>query len=98
MVDYWLLGDLLAYALLLIVAFIWLKGFLTFLNSLAEGVSFYVTVQNSDVNTRSAAQSEYLANFVAKRDAAVRVIVFSTLVGAVILFARHLMEVIHAAV
>lgn len=98
MVDYWLLADLFTYAALLVVAFVWLKGVLTFLNALSEAISFYSVVQSSDVNHRSADQANFLSNFVANRDAALRVIVFSTLLGAVILFARHLLEVLHAAV
>lgn len=98
MVNYWLLGDLVLFALLLATAFVWLKGMLTYLSALTSGVSFYVVDQSTDTNIRSAQQAEFLSAFVAQRDRAAGIVLFSTLVIAVIVFARHLLEVVHAAV
>ncbi|AXY86746.1 hypothetical protein selz4t1_133 [Salmonella phage selz] len=96
MINYWLLADILLFALLLITAFIWVKGFLTFLHSLSAMISFYAVSPHSDVNVRAANQSDMLAEYVLLRDKASRIVLFSTLVGAVIIFLRHVLEAIHA--
>lgn len=96
MIDYWLLANLFTFALLLAIVFVWLKAFLTFLNSLAMMVSFYTVTPHADQNVRAASQSEYLSNYVHLRDRSIRIVLFSTLAFAVILFVRHVMEAIHA--
>uniref|UniRef100_A0AAU8GHQ0 Uncharacterized protein n=1 Tax=Salmonella phage vB_STmST313_KE27 TaxID=3161178 RepID=A0AAU8GHQ0_9CAUD len=96
MINYWLLADILLFALLLITAFIWVKGFLTFLHSLSAMISFYAVSPHSDVNVRAANQSEMLAEYVMMRDKATRIVLFSTLAGAVIIFIQHVLEATHA--
>ncbi|EKE9231651.1 hypothetical protein OXJ01_003753 [Salmonella enterica] len=96
MINYWLLADILLFALLLITAFIWVKGFLTFLHSLSAMISFYAVSPHSDVNVRAANQSDMLAEYVMMRDKATRIVLFSTLAGAVIIFIQHVLEAIHA--
>lgn len=96
MIDYWLLANFITFALLLSTSFIWVKAVLTFLNSLAMMVSFYTVTPHADQNIRAASQSEYLSNYVHLRDRSIRIVLFSTLAFAVILFVRHVMEVIHA--
>ncbi|AFU64167.1 hypothetical protein DLA51_14170 [Salmonella enterica] len=96
MINYWLLADILLFALLLITAFIWVKGFLTFLHSLSAMISFYAVSPHSDVNVRAANQSDMLAEYVMMRDKASRIVLFSTLAGAVIIFIQHVLEATHA--
>uniref|UniRef100_A0AAU8GMM1 Uncharacterized protein n=1 Tax=Salmonella phage vB_STmST313_KE31 TaxID=3161181 RepID=A0AAU8GMM1_9CAUD len=96
MINYWLLADILLFALLLITAFIWVKGFLTFLHSLSAMISFYAVSPHSDVNVRAANQSDMLAEYVMMRDKATKIVLFSTLAGAVIIFLRHILEATHA--
>ncbi|AGF88556.1 putative uncharacterised protein [Salmonella phage Vi01] len=96
MINYWLLADILLFALLLITAFIWVKGFLTFLHSLSAMISFYAVSPHSDVNVRAANQSDMLAEYVMMRDKATRIVLFSTLAGAVIIFIQHVLEATHA--
>ncbi|QPX74845.1 putative membrane protein [Salmonella phage SilasIsHot] len=82
--------------MLLITAFIWVKGFLTFLHSLSAMISFYAVSPHSDVNVRAANQSDMLAEYVMMRDKATRIVLFSTLAGAVIIFIQHVLEATHA--
>lgn len=96
MIDYWLLANLITFAMLLAIAFVWLKAFMTFLHSLAMMISFYSLTPHSDQNIRAAGQSEYLAEFVRIRDRMIAIVLFSTLAFAVILFVRYVMEVLHA--
>ncbi|QEA10263.1 hypothetical protein CPT_Matapan_152 [Salmonella phage Matapan] len=96
MINYWLLADILLFALLLITAFIWVKGFLTFLHSLSAMISFYAVSPHSDVNVRAANQSDMLAEYVMMRDKATRIVLFSTLAGAGIIFIQHVLEATHA--
>ncbi|QIO03315.1 hypothetical protein HYQ37_gp110 [Salmonella phage pertopsoe] len=96
MINYWLLADLLLFALLLMTAFVWVKGFLTFLHSLSAMISFYAVSPHSDVNVRAANQADMLAEYVMMRDKATKIILFSTLAGAVIIFLRHILEATHA--
>lgn len=96
MINYWLLADILLFALLLMTAFIWVKGFLTFLHSLSAMISFYAVSPHSDVNVRAANQSDMLAEYVMMRDKATRIVLFSTLAGAVIIFIQHVLEATHA--
>ncbi|AJQ20916.1 hypothetical protein DET7_97 [Salmonella phage Det7] len=90
------MADILLFALLLITAFIWVKGFLTFLHSLSAMISFYAVSPHSDVNVRAANQSDMLAEYVMMRDKATRIVLFSTLAGAVIIFIQHVLEATHA--
>ncbi|AHK61409.1 hypothetical protein DF52_gp058 [Salmonella phage vB-SalM-SJ2] len=59
-------------------------------------ISFYAVSPHSDVNVRAANQSDMLAEYVMMRDKATRIVLFSTLAGAVIIFIQHVLEATHA--
>ncbi|ANT44552.1 hypothetical protein vB_SenM-2_093 [Salmonella phage vB_SenM-2] len=59
-------------------------------------ISFYAVSPHSDVNVRAANQSDMLAGYVMMRDKATRIVLFSTLAGAVIIFIQHVLEATHA--
>lgn len=96
MVDYWLLADFGLLALLLATAFVWVKGFISFLSSLSMMVSFYSLSPHMDINVRAAQQAELMASYIHVREKSSRAILFSTLVLAVIIFLRHVLEAAHA--
>ncbi|AUG88072.1 hypothetical protein RCIP0012_00099 [Klebsiella phage RCIP0012] len=96
MVDYWLLANIITFALLMATAFVWVKAMLTFLSSLAMQISYYSVTPHEDQNIRAAQQSEYLSKYVHLRERSVTIVLFSTMLFAVILFVRYVMEAIHA--
>lgn len=98
MINFWLLGDYTLLILLLISGLYFIKTFLRFIHSLAMQISYYVVAMELDTNMRAAQQAEFLAEHVKIRESSVKHILYSTIAGAVIIFLRHVLEVVHAYV
>lgn len=96
--NYWMLADIiLMLGLLVTTAFIF-RFFLGFLNSLAMMVSFYSLSADIDINERCGRQAEMMERYLHIREKAVKNIMYSVLLAAIIIFLRYLLEVLHAAV
>lgn len=99
MVDYWLLANLASFALLLAVVFIWVKSLLTLVNAYVAQVCYYQVSPHTDTNIRAGEQAAMLVGyFIHTRDKMIFRVMFSTAGLLVIIFARYVMGVVHAAV
>lgn len=95
MVDYWLLANLLTFALLLAVVFFWVKSLLTLIHAYVYQINFYTLSPHRDTNIRADQQAEAIASyhFIHIRDKMIHRVVFSTAVMLGIIMVRFVMTV-----
>lgn len=99
MVDYWLLANILTFALLVVIVFVWVKSFLTLVNAYISQVCYYTVSPHTDDNLRAAQQADsLLSTFIHIRDNMIFRVMFSTTLLLAIVFVRFMLGVIHAAV
>ena len=103
MVDYWLLANILTFALLLVVVLVWVKSFFTLVHAYVYQINFYTLSPHRDANVRVDQQADAMASFqfIQIRDKMIKRIMFSTVALLVIIMVRFVMTtlgVFHAAV
>lgn len=99
MVNYWILGDFLTFALLLVAIFVWFRAALTLVNAYVCQLCYYFVSPHIDNNIRCEQQAVLLAdNFMRARDKMIYRTMFSTAVILGIIAVRYVMGVVHAAV
>lgn len=103
MVDYWLLANILTFALLVLTAFVWVKSLLTLINAYVYQINFYGLSPHRDTNVRVDQQADAIASsqFIQMRDKMIFRVMFSTAVFLGIIMLRFVFTVVgvfHAVV
>lgn len=99
MIDYWLITNLVLFALLLANVFVWVKSLLTLVNAYVAQSCYYTLSPHTDNNIRCSQQATLmLEKFMHIRDKMIFRVMFSTLTLLVIIFVRFVLEVTHADV